>query len=118
MPSSTLIFRRGAPISLDLVVTDAGAIDPTTVTVQMDLKPSRGSGVPDADVAVAASFAIAWNAAAGAEPGYWRGTISALVSEGLAERFYAADAVLSVAGQVIDITDFVMIEIAGRVTAP
>lgn len=118
MAASPLRYRRGAPIVLDLVVTDAGAIDPASVTVKIDLKPASGPGVPDAAVVKAASFAVAYVPAAGADPAYWRGTINAATSAALDERAYVADAVLSVGGTVIDYTDWVSIELAGTVTAP
>lgn len=113
-----LRFRRGAPISVDLEIEDAEGFDPAELTVAMDLKPAMGSGVPDASVAKVASFAMAYVPAAGAAPGYWRGTIPAGVAATLTARSYVTDALITLAGVVIDVTDDLAIEITGRVTEP
>lgn len=117
MARPTFRYRRGAPIAFDLVVSDPGTIDPASLTIRIDAKPATPGGQP-ADGGAATACGVAFHPAVGAMAAFWRATISGAVTAGMIADLYVADAVLELAGEVIEITDYVVIELIDGVTAP
>ena len=109
------IFQRGETISLALDVVAGDTAGVTGITAQLKaVAPGRLTIA--ADAGVAASFSIAARAAALDVPAGWTLTIPAGVSAGLAAGFYAADALINVAGGVV-ITEQVALRIRDAVTS-
>jgi len=111
MPA-TFTFQRGEPIIIDLVIDDAGSIDPVNVTVAMRLK--KGTRPPPQSDPAIAEFVLAYVPASGSDMAYWRGTIAD--SSAIDPGDYVTDAVLSLDDAVIAITDPVRVQIRGSVT--
>ena len=106
-------YARGAPIYVDLIIENAGSIDPTSVTVQMVLKPMADytNAMPTKTTAAVATFDVAFNAGTDTTVPFWRASIPANISETLICRNYTSTAWLFVDGVCIQTTDPVYITI-------
>lgn len=115
--ATTYTFKRGAPIVIDLVVTAAGSYDPSTLTARARVKKALGnSTLPPPDAPEVAVMAVAFNAAAGQEPAFWRLSLAAGAIDNEGYGLFATDVELSSGGTVLQITDPVLIRIAETVT--
>lgn len=112
--ADTLVYRRGAPIVVDVVVLDNMGYDLTTLTLKMDLKVAVNKQPPPAATTSVASFNMTFNAAAGATPAYWRGTLNSVVPVGM----YVTDVVIKSGSTVLDYTNYVLIQVKETVTTP
>lgn len=112
----TFVFARGAPIVIDLVVDDAGAIDPVSITVAMRLKPASGGQPPAQAVAAVAEFAVEFTPATATERAYWRGTVPGTITRDLKPGDYATDAQLARDGTVIAVTRPALVRVRPSVT--
>lgn len=115
---TTFTFNRGEPITVDLVISGTPSFDPAAATVVMKLKPATGSAssVPPKATASVATFAVTYTAESGSNPAFWRGTIDAPTSAALTARAYVADAEIVSGGNVVQVTDPVLIRLAESVT--
>ncbi len=112
-----MLFRRGAPITIDLVVNDAGGLNLAALGIEMKLKKATAARVaPSSDTAAVAVFSVAYVAASGSDAAYWRGTISDTASGQLAPGFYIADAKISNGGTVVAVTEPIVIRLEQTVT--
>ena len=107
--TATFKYFRGAPIIIDLVIDDAGQIDPAAASVVMKLKAGARPSPMQAGKPAVADFVVSYVPAQGVNRGFWRGTIApgAEIPAGT----YVTDAVISIGGAVIGATDYVLIRI-------
>ena len=114
---TTFSYKRGAPITIDLVVNDAGAYAPATLTARAKLKRALGNGTPPTPEAeTLADLSIAFVAAAGQDPAYWRLTVPPGTIDGKGYGLFIVDVELSNGGTVIQVTDPILIDIDESVT--
>lgn len=108
-------FQRGEPIAWGVRVTSG---DPTGVTASAALKaaPATSNDLPGAADPVVANFTAQFTPAAGAVPAYWTFTIAPAASAGLTPGRYYSDAKLVFGGNVIAISNPVLIVVKGSVS--
>lgn len=112
----TFVYQRGEPITFDIVVTSAGTYDPALLTCEVRIKPAPMKVPPAPETPDAAPVAVTFSPADGTDPAYWRGEVSASYSADLAPGFYAVDAQISLAGEVLEVTDYALINLKQSVT--
>ena len=95
----TYTFQRGETVALALAVVSG---DPGIVgTVTAAIKPAvEGRATPDPATPIAATFDVAFAAAAGADPARWLLTLVPAVTAALPAGAYLADARLTVGGRL------------------
>lgn len=114
--STTFSYYRGEPVVLDLVVSNPGAYDAAALTLAMRLKPAAYGVAPSRDTAAAGQFDVTFQAAAGAEPAFWRARLPDAVSGALLPGSYVTDGQLLFGAAVIAVTDPLFIMINESVT--
>lgn len=113
MTTASFTYARGAPIVVDRVITDDGGLPLDELVFEMDLKAAVGNAPPPEGAPVVAPFAINFTAAAGSTPAFWRGTINPnTIDPGT----YVTDGVVKHDGEILFVTDPVLIVIANSVT--
>lgn len=113
---ATFNYPARGPITVDLVVTDAAGLDPSSLTLQLKLKLAVAGKPPTAAVASVATFNVAFVAASGAEPAYWRATIPAATSAAIAAGLYVTDGAIYNGATLISVTDPLLVQISESVT--
>lgn len=114
---ATFTFKRGAPISVELVIDDAGTYDPTTLTVTAKLKAALGNGsAPPPSVAALAAMDVAYTAPVSPAAGYWTLTVPDGALDNPPCGLYVVDAEIKSGADVLQVTDLIVIEIAESVT--
>lgn len=119
MSPATFTYQRGEPVTVDLVIDDAGAYSPSDLsqmTVSMRLKSAVSNLPPPKDTASVGDFTITFSAADGSEKAFWRGSLGGSNSQDLNPGSYVVDAEIKVGQQTIEVTDFVLIRINESVT--
>lgn len=95
----TYTFQRGETVALALAVVSGNPAIVGAVTAA--IKPAvEGRALPDPATPVAATFSVAFVAAAGTDPARWLLTLTPAVTAALPAGTYLADARLAVGGGV------------------
>jgi len=110
--SGNFTFARGAPISIDRVVTDAGGYDLSLVTLEMVLKVAVAAAPPPEHTPVTREFLVTFTPATGPEPAFWRAALTGDIAPG----DYITDGAFVVAGEVIGVTEPLRVTIVNSVT--
>lgn len=111
---ASFTFHRGEPITVDLVVRDAGSYDAAALTAEMDLKWSANGDVPAKTLSPVGSLTVAYTAASGTEYAFWRGTYASTVD--LAPGTYVTDAVVKDGVDTLLVTEPQYIKLKESVT--
>jgi hypothetical protein len=110
---STFTFKRGAPVTVQLRVDDAGNYDPAELVVTAKIKAALGNGsAPPPSMPAVAEMGVAFTPAATPDPAFWTLTPSGPLACGL----YIADAEIRLGGDVLQVTDPIVLSIAESVT--
>ena len=109
-------YRRGEPIVLDLVATDAGSFALEDLSIVMRLKKAANNAPPPRSAPAAATFQTTFTAATGEDPAFWRGTIAPAASADLEPGTYVTDAEITLAGAAIAVSEPMLIRIGQSIT--
>jgi len=109
-------YPRGEAIVIDLVISDPGDYDPSTLTVTMSLKVTYNLQPPPVTVAPTANFTVTYYPVSGGNPAYWQGVISSEICAGLTPGSYITDALVMSGETVLSVTAPQIINIVESVT--
>lgn len=113
--STAYSFKRGETIIIDLVVTDPGTYDPSTLTVIAKVKPAINStGTPPAAAPYTTTMNVTYNPAVGAAKAFWR--LSAPAGVLATPGFYVCDAEVFSGSTVLQVTSPIIIQCVESVT--
>jgi len=113
MTIPTFAFQRGEPIRIDLVDID-GAY--TSATMAMKIKAAEYKKVPPKSSPAKVVPTVTYVAATGLVPGYWKAEVAASVTADWTPGLYVLDAMISLGGAVIEVTESAFISLAESVT--
>lgn len=115
--TAVFTYKRGAPITIDLVADDVGAYNPATLTVSAKLKRALGNGVaPPPEAEALAVLGVTFTAAAGQEKAYWRLTVPNDTIDGKGYGLFIVDAEILNGSVTLQVTDPILIKIEESVT--